>query len=1436
MSQRRLLVDNLEQDKIKIIRINNPFDLDNSDVIEATYKEISSVIDYLPESDTKTIVSLNGKVLTDEECKSLIPSRNDCIVVKPVVAGGGGGSNILGILAMVALTVVAFTVAPMIGGWIGGGTGLTAAGAFTTASMIAFGAIMSIGGLLLGSLFQEDIPSYDNGSSSTTYGWGGVKALTGQGHPVAVTFGTVKTAGQVLSAHVTNTDDKQYLNILLSGGEGELDSITDIRIDGNPIANYDGVTYDVRLGTNNQTIIPNFNDTYADKNLSFILEVGNPATQQTDGDGGEGLKVGIDFPQGLYYVNNDGSASATSIHLSIDYRIRTSAPGVTPEVYGAWQSWISETITESKNSAVRKTYRKDNIPIGKYEVRVTKDSESGSTNRYVNTCQWSLLSHIIYDDFTYPRIALIGIKALATDQLSGSMPEITWKQSRANVLVWNPNTLAYENKPATNPAWAAYDVVHYCRKIYNINTSQYEYVVFGFPYSRIDYSAFKAWADFCDQPIESPSDLSALLTFNHLVDTMTSFWEALKPIENIGRGKVVLKGTKVSCIYDGVKSPTQQFTMGNIIKDSFNEEFLPMRDRANAIEITFFDETQNYERNTVYVYDSTFDTTSAVPNTSQITLYGCTRLKQAVKEGRYRLNLNKYLIRTITFDADIDSIACQIGDVINFQHDVPQWGWGGRIVSASSNLVVLDQEVELEAGIGYQIQVTLPDGTTVIKNVASVAEDSTTNILSITSAFTTIPAEYASYAFGKYNISTKPFRVIGITRSADFRRRITAIEYIKEVYDNSEIIPEIPYSDLTFELTNLLLTKYVDSYGLTYIHMSWNTPKYSYGGVIITVDGIKVAKLGSNESSYNYLASNNGTYTVKLQVLDYFGVIRSVVTQLVNLDNIPLTPSGLTVTISDQVYCKWNSNPSTDVDFYELRLDTNYGEVTNMLFKGMALSSAVKLPSRAGTIYLYAHSSSGYYSSPLVHIYNFPAPPAPTITLAPLFQGFTVTTTTFPSTVNGISVHINDGSGGDEIYLSPNNRYDYKTTGGIFDVSVAFTDVFGEGEFSPVIEKVVYLTIDPSWVHISENTVFENNVIVNSMLAANAITADKISSLVGVSIPHTDGSTTKFESDGINWYTSEGVKHGSVKRAIQGTALNGKFIKFNTPWQNKPFIILSPKSVQSMVSGYTNSNLQIVCEPYSNDALNDPDMKTGFRIRLETRVLDGSGGSIIDLSLPSNGSEQISPATPLATKDLYATVEVNLGSYTAGYFVATNPDHNLWHNRQDMDPYSTIRDTRNYVSEFTSNQYPITHSIGLNTEHRHTFETYMWYGGTWTWVLLPGGDFTHYHRSYVGEVYTYGTITLNFYYRLVGAATWTTAGSKVFSSQYGVLSHTQTVATGLTPGQYQIKVVRSSSSGVVNSAKFKSYSVNGGGVIASTGEVSFLAIESDGNSFYTVEN
>lgn len=1014
-------------DKIKLVNIKNPFDYSDREIIDMEIvDENAPISQYLPKFDSEMIIIHNGKVVTEDECKNLVPVKGDYISVRPVVEGGKGGSNIL--RAILSMALMYFT-AGLTSAWFG----FSGMGAWNIGAWMVFGALNLIGGMLIDALLPMDSSESED---SQTYGWGSPKSMMGQSNPIAVTFGTVKYAGQLIAAHVTTTGDKQYLNMLFSCGEGELDSITDVRIDGNPIANYDDVTVDTRLGTNDQTVIENFTDTYADKSLNFLLEKDNPAVQQTDGDAGEGLEVLIEFPAGLYHQKDDGNPEDTTVKVNLEYHRRTSEAGVYPEEYDEWKLWdlqnvsntvssgsrtssssgeytefnvssvsltdgqdyrikitasngfyeirdftvpsagyytvipisphvhltantkysykISRvvagtglsTITESKNSSVKRAYRMDNLPRGKYEVRITKTFESGNTLKYSNRMYWTSLSQIIYDDFAYPRTALVGIKALATDQLSGSMPAITWQQSRANVYVWD-STLpvpAYVQKPANNPAWACYDAIHYCRYVKNINTESSEYVVFGTSHLRIDYDSYKAWADFC-----TLKDLR----FDSVIDTVDDFWKAIRNIENSGRGKIILRGTTFSCIYDGVKSPVQQFTMGNILKDSFQEEFLPMRDRANAVEVTYFDATNNYERAVVFVYDSTYDNVAVTPNVTQFTLYGCTRASQAIREGRYRLNMNKYLVRTIVFDADVDAIACQLGDVINFQHDVPLWGSGGRIVTSDGITVTLDTEVTLEPNTTYQIQVTLPDGGMDSKNIVAVSTTTITKVLTLTTPYYSVPDDYAPYAFGELTIVTKPFRIVGISRSMEFTRRITAVEYIEAVYnDSGDAIDPIQYSSLSSNISGLSASESVDGAHNVFINVSWIPPRYVYGGVVIMVDGIKQAELGATATNYTFYSNVMKTYSIKVTAKNSFGLLQTpvelsytrVTPELYPMEGFDVVQSGRYLNLS------WESMPQTAS--YEIRRGSTWATAVTELRGVTGLSAQIASPVLGAQRYL----------------------------------------------------------------------------------------------------------------------------------------------------------------------------------------------------------------------------------------------------------------------------------------------------------------------------------------------------------------------------------------------------------------------------------------------------------------------------------------------------
>ncbi|MCX7779604.1 MAG: host specificity factor TipJ family phage tail protein [Negativicutes bacterium] len=808
------------------------------------------------------VVCHNGRTIEPAEYTTITPLPGDFVGVCPVVGKSGGKKNILQILASVALMFVSAGVGNVVSGAKFGAAGAK----LTMAGRLAATATMVLGGMVINHLFPP--PKIENQQDSPTYSWGKIQSMQGQGNPVAITYGTVRTAGQIVAYDIESDGDKQYLKLLLCGGEGPVDEISDILINDQPVSNYKDIIVETRLGTNDQTVIQNFNDTFANQDIGTELLVdGSWVTRITDGNGGQGLRVTLEFPYGLYFIDDKGRKKNATVKILAQYRKEGTA----------WQDWAEWEITAAKNSGVyRKAFRIDNLPIGRYEVRLQCTYKSGEDpQHYATRVYWSELSHIIYDDFSRPGKVLVGIKALATDQLSGSIPNITWLQKRNYVNVWDANTQQYVLKPATNPAWACYDLIHRCKLLKNVQTDLDEFTVFGVPASRMDYQAFVDWAEFCDYVIDAQTG-EKRCTVNIILDSISDLWGALRNIEICGRGKIVLKGTRFSAVCDKPSDPVMLFTMGNIVPNTFQEEFLPLKDRANAIEITFFNKDKGYQRDVLTVYGDDYDSVDAVPVVAQITLPGVTTVSEAYRAGKYRLKLNKYLIRTCSWEADIDALACQVGDVVNFAHDVPEWGQSGRIVSVErivtdhiTDEVRLDRMVLLEPGKAYALAIRLEDDRLLEVPVKGVTVNTETDIVTMQEPFETLPKRDDIYSFGLVNMVTKPLRLLYLTRSGDMRRKLTALEYIPEVYSEATDIPVINYSGAANAVTNVAVSGRVSGDDL-FLDITW-TPSRLYNGARILIDGQKVGEVGADKTSISIPVILFKLYEVSVVALDIFG-------------------------------------------------------------------------------------------------------------------------------------------------------------------------------------------------------------------------------------------------------------------------------------------------------------------------------------------------------------------------------------------------------------------------------------------------------------------------------------------------------------------------------------------------------------------------------------
>ena len=1140
---------------VNVIIVKNPFKPEQHETQYMPFKKGKPVSHY-HKAPGEWVYSINGHEVTLDT----IVSDDDYIVAMPKIEG-----KFFGVLLSIGMAVF---------------TGGIASGAIFGIQSLIWRTVLSMAVGMIGNAVISKLtaPKVDrsNSEQSTTYGWGGTKTVTGQGYPLAVTYGRMKSAGMLLSRHVISDGDKQYLNLLYCAGEGELSKIEDIRINSNPISNYKDVQVDIRLGTNDQSVIPNFNDNFADQGLNYELK-SDWSVQQVQGDACDAIELTIGFPNGLYYSNDSGGMDKTSV--TVDAEIRkvgtqewqtlplANNKGLSGHVKKKPKQWFfidksnrdiansnyAGHIWEATNSAFYRVFRFDNLEKAKYEVRMRCSGKDGTSLRHVNKVYWTQLTQIIYDDFVHPGKALIGIKALATSQLSGSDPDVSWIQERSKVWVFNPYNNQYEEKPADNPAWAAYDLLHICRKIAG------EYVVFGQPYGRIDYDAFNAWAEKCSLN---------KFTFNYIYDSATRLWDALKYPETVGRGKVIPAGTRFTCVSDYQSSPVQLFTVANIKYGSFTEEFQGVEARANSIELSFINKDKDYERDVIPVYGDTYDESNSLTNPAQIELMGCTSLEQAYRHGKHYLRCNKYEVRTVTFEAFTDAIACTVGDIILVQHDVPEWGEGGRVVAVNGQTITLDKEVTTQPGKQYQLLVR--SNTTDAVTTYNVVNVSGANVI----VQETIPVQKdCIYAFGEISKAAKPFRVLAITEGhSEMTRKIQCMEYYPELYAADDgHIPTINYANHgASDIQDIgLVSDVYGANGIMYsrIAVTWQLPRD--GKVTNVVVNFRNTKSDTWTYVGNFPSSANGTaisdvllganYEVRVQAINDLGQLTTGITKSINIpkmqapedvqnlhvlsrynqtadksvyydlqvlfeppanpanfdvaevwymltaksgkpitgqdwqyagsstsqviikalgpgetyrikavsvdrfgnraetaqmvdvevkpmDAIPDMPKNFTISFDREAKAKWNEVLNADVDYYELRTDNNPGnDSTALLARVKGTTATLTLTKRADTVYLFAKSTLGKYSTPARYDYNLPQLDKPEVVAKSTINGINLYFSAKPAQAYAIRCHVVGDTRTDDLETT-STMLTYSNEPGIYTIRCAFVDVFGEGK------------------------------------------------------------------------------------------------------------------------------------------------------------------------------------------------------------------------------------------------------------------------------------------------------------------------------------------------------------------------------------------------------
>lgn len=239
--------------------------------------------------------------------------------------------------------------------------------------------------------------------------------------------------------------------------------------------------------------------------------------------------------------------------------------------------------------------------------------------------------------------------------------------------------------------------------------------------------------------------------------------------------------------------------------------------------------------------------------------------------------------------------------------------------------------------------------------------------------------------------------------------------------------------------------------------------------------------------------------------------------------------------------------------------------------------------------------------------------------------------------------------------------------------------VLQDGEYALVASNGEVLTgifansdgvirLSGKYIHITGETLFDDNIITSKMLQAGSVNTEKLAaeeialggalkivgggvtlSEQGLKVANSNGSYTLFNTEGMNYYDSNGEKFAGIGRLVIGSAQHGQYVRFTKPWDIDPKIILIPAKMQITAEGYTAANLFWTI--YAGDIT-----KSGFRVYAYSTLGAGSSGlvtkktTILSKEWYSGTQEGSVVITPLANA---TKAEFTISIAMLGYFNQT---------------------------------------------------------------------------------------------------------------------------------------------------------------------------------------
>ena len=766
-----------------IVAKPHPFDCET---VYCEAKAGMTIAQMLGEGASQTAsISIDGYDIPQKLWATVRPKAGRTIHIVLYPQGGGNGAKWIRLVAIVVLMIAAPYLAPL----------LAPAGASAAVLAAYTAGIVLVGTLAINALIPPPMPKLGAGGGDPFQQLASLTGTSNQTNPYGVipcVVGSFRFFPPHAALPYTEiSGDDQYLRMLLDLGYGDLD-ISDIRIGETDIASYEDVEWEISTAPKlfTQDI--------------FELGVGVPltntndtATRTTQAQSTE-ISLDIIFNGGLFGIDKKGNTITGSTSFAVQYRAvgastwisATTATGLT-STGGLTASGSTFTISSAKRKTLRAGIRWT-VPAGQYDVSVTRGETTFNGDKQADShdAAWSVLRSVNAQLPSTTGTLKLAVRIKATDQLNGVVQNLSVLAAQ-KVRRWDTTTQAWlAPVSSTNPAWIYLWLMTTCPAVMRRLTDD-----------RVDVPGIADWAAECD---------AKGYAIGFVMDSGRAFGDILRDVLAAGRASFGLRNSLYSATRDIPQTvPVQMFTPANSWGFSYTRAFA---DLPHALRVSFTNPEASYQQDVRLVYADGYTAANAT-RFEELDLRMVIDPDAAWRLGRYHLSVIYNRPNQYTFQADIEHMVCERGDLVHVAHDITGWGvaWG-RVKSVNGSRVVLDGPLDLDPAKNYAVRVRRNNNTQVENGVtpiitwdsALVTFDNDTPIDAITGPTTvftfsgTLDAQPGDlYVVGEVNHVVAPLIVRKIEPGDDLTASITAVDASPAVWTADAGTPPAFVSDIS---------------------------------------------------------------------------------------------------------------------------------------------------------------------------------------------------------------------------------------------------------------------------------------------------------------------------------------------------------------------------------------------------------------------------------------------------------------------------------------------------------------------------------------------------------------------------------------------------------------------------------------------------------------